>query len=316
VRGRELAGPGGESMLLGALLGAASLVLLTIDLTGGAFAAAYSVLAWLFVGIALGYWVYLYSRAPLRLDLWAVLFLLSVVFFAAGGIIGSSAVPVSLMRVEYAVQALVLLAVGLIASRLGFRLLCPSGGAGSRKAHLCARVQATRPAVVLACAGAVWGLRMYAASQGLVLSHAGDVMAEVGTGASVAIQLAFLGRPLAVFLGAVLAMERRPRHRVLGLLVLAGELLYSVLWARRLLLDIIVALVVVGVWAGRRLALRRVAVYAAVAAFTILVMWPFMFHLRAVADRAGLYGSDFTTRSETLLSRVIPEAIETFDLAA
>jgi hypothetical protein len=119
-----------------------------------------------------------------------------------------------------------------------------------------------------------------------------------------------------VFLGAVLAMDRRPTRRTLGLIIVAGELLYSVLWARRLLLDLMVALLLAGVWAGRRLGPRRLAVYAAVGLFAAFVMWPFMFHLRGVADRAGLYGSDFATRSDTLISEVIPDALATFDLGA
>ena len=317
MRGDRLIRPSTELTLLGGLLGTASLVLLANDLTGDGFMNGYTALAWVFVLVAFAYWARCYALRPSRLDLWAVLFGCTTVFFASGGIVGARALGApSAARVGYAVQALLLLAVGLLAARGGFRLVSPSGGAGARKAAICARVRATRPMVVLGLAGVIWALRAYAASQGLVLSHAGDVMSEVGTGASAAIQLALLGRPLVVFLGAVLTMDRRPRRQALGLLIVAGELFYSVLWARRLLLDVIVALLLAGIWTGRRLGLRRLALYAVVAGFATLVMWPFMFHLRSVADQAGLYGSDFATRSETLLARVIPDAVATFDLVA
>ncbi|HKZ04811.1 MAG TPA: hypothetical protein VJU81_05005 [Methylomirabilota bacterium] len=305
----------GELTLLAGLLSVAALVRLTNELSPDGFVAGYAFLAWLFVGGAVAYWMYYYTRRPVRLDLWAVLFIASAAFFASGGVVGPRSTGVSAARVSLAVQALLLLAVGLIAARAGFRLVSPVGGAGFRKAALCARIQATRPVVVLALWGLIWTLRGYAFSQGLVLSHAGDVMSEVGTGASIAIQLALLGRPLVVFLGAVLAMDRRPARRALGLLVVGGELLYSVLWARRLLLDLIAALLLAGIWTGRRLGVRRLAVYGAVGVFAIVVMWPFMFHLRKVADQAGLYGADFATRSDTLLVQVLPDAIATFDLA-
>lgn len=314
MRSQRLSRPGPELVLLSGLLGAAALVVLANNLAGGGFVGGYGLLAWLFLAAAVAYWARCYAVQPIRLDLWAVLFASATVFFASGGIIGPLALGASATRVGYAMQAFLLLAVGLLAARGGFRLVSAPGGMASRKAGACARVQATRPVVVLALTGAIWALRGYAASQGLVLSHAGDVMSEVGAAASIAIQIALLGRPLVVFLGAVLAMDRRPARRALGLCIVAGELLYSVLWARRLLLDVIVALILVGIWAGRRLGARRLALYAVVAAFATLVMWPFMFHLRAVADQAGLYGSDFATRSETLIARVIPDAIATFDL--
>ena len=315
MRSDQLRLPEPEVLLLGGLLAAAALTLLANDLAGRGLVEGYAVLAWLFMGAAFAYWAYCYYFRPARLGLWTVLLVSTAVFFAAGGVVGPRSNGVSSLRVGYAVQALLLLAVGLCAARAGFRLVTPAGGIGIRKATVCARVQATRPVVVLGLAGVIWALRVYAASQGLVLSHAGDIMTEVGTGASIAIQLSLLGRPLIVMLGAVLAMDRRPARRTLGLLIVGGELLFSVLWARRLLLDIIVALLLVGIWTGRRLSPRRVVAYAAIAAFTTLFMWPFMFHLRTVADQAGLYGSDFTTRSETLIHQVIPEAIATFDWA-
>ena len=315
MRGDQLSLPEPEVLLMGGLLAAAALTLLANDLAGRGLVEGYAVLAWLFMGTAFAYWGYCYYVRPVRLGLWTVLLVSTAVFFAAGGVVGPRSTGVSSLRVGYAVQALLLLAVGLAAARAGFRLVSPAGGIGVRKAAVCARVQATRPVVVLALAGVIWALRAYAASQGLVLSHAGDIMTEVGTGASIAIQLSLLGRPLIVMLGAVLAMDRRPARRTLGLLIVGGELLFSVLWARRLLLDIIVALLLVGIWTGRRLSLRRVAIYAAIAAFTTFVMWPFMFHLRTVADRAGIYGSDFTSRSDTLIHQVIPEALATFDWA-
>ena len=306
--------PGPEGLLLGGLLAVSALTLLANDLAGRGLVEGYAVLAWIFVGVAFSYWAYCYYWHPARLGLWGVLLVCTAVFFASGGIVGPRSNGVSVLRVGFAIQALLLLAIGLSAARAGFRLVSPAGGAGALKAAVCGRIQATRPVVVLALAGVIWALRGYAASQGLVLSHAGDVMTEVGTGASIAIQLSLLARPLIVMLGAVLSMDRRPARRALGMAIVAGELFFSVLWARRLLLDIIVALLLVGIWVGRRMSPRRIAMYGAVAVFTTLVMWPFMFHLRQVADQAGIFATDFASRSETLIHYVIPEAIATFDL--
>ena len=310
--------PGVEAALLAALGAAAALALLVGE--GGplpvAMRMAYALVSALAVGSAIAYWGYLYARRTARVDLWAVLLLFSALFFAANGILAPGSIAMSPSRAELALRVLLLLAVGLAASRLAYLLVSPGEWAAVAKSLAAARVQATRIPLVLLVAAGVWALRVYGASQGLVLSHAGDVMTEVSGVASAGIQLALLGRPLLLFLGAVLAMDRRPRRRLLGIAIVAGELVLAVLWARRLLLEVVVVLLIVGLRNGRRVRLRQLALYGAMGAFAILVMWPFMFHLRGVAERAGLYGTDFAGRADTLVTQVLPEALVTFDLGA
>jgi hypothetical protein len=304
-----------EAALLAALGAAAAAALLAGEagpLPG--LRLVYATVSALFLGAVVAYWGYLYVRRPARVDLWAVLLLFSSLFFAANGILAPGAIATSIPRAELALRALLLLAVGLAASRIAYLLISPGEWAAVAKSLAAARVQSTRVPLVLAVAGAVWLLRLYGAAQGLVLSHAGDVMAEVGGLASAAIQLSLLGRPIVLFLGAVLAMDRRPRRRLLGLAIVLAELLFAVLWARRLLLEVVVALLLVGLWNGRRVRLRQLALYGAMGAFAVLVMWPFMFHLRGVAERAGLYGTDFAGRADVLVGQVLPEAVATFDL--
>lgn len=305
-----------EWALLGTLVASASLVLLANDLGEGRTATGYVILSWVFLAAAIAYWGHLYLKRPGRVDLWTVSLLFAAVFFCAGGIVGLDPVFASTARLGSSLQVFVLLALGLIASRAGFRLMSPPGGAGALKSQPCARVQATRLSVVFLAAAALWGLRWYGASQGLVLSHVGDVMTQVGTGTSMAIQLALLGRPLILFLGAVLLMDRTPRRRIVGLVLMAGELVFAALWARRLLFEVVIALLVAGLWTGRRLRLRQVVAYSAVAAFFLFVIWPFIFHLRAVAQKSGLYQADIAARTDTLIRDVIPNALATFELRA
>ena len=302
--------------LLGTLVASASFVLLANDLGDGRSAAGYVILSWLFLGASLAYWGYLYLKRPGRVDLWTVSLLFAAVFFCAGGIVGLDPVFASTARVGFSVQVFLLLALGLIASRAGFLLTCAPGGAGALKSHLCARVQATRLSVVFLAAATLWGLRWYGASQGLVVAHIGDVMTEVETGASAAIMVARLARPPCLFLGAVLLMDPRPLRRCVGLVLVAGELSYVLLWSRRSLFVVIVALLLMGLWTGRRLRLRQVVVYGVAVAFMLLVLWPFMFHLREVANRSGLYRADIAARTDTLIRDVIPDALATFDLQA
>jgi hypothetical protein len=141
-------------------------------------------------------------------------------------------------------------------------------------------------------------------------------MTEVGAGASTLIQLGQLGHLLILFLGVVLLMDPRPLRRCVGLLLFAGELGYAPLWSRRSLFVVIVALLLVGLWTGRRLRLRQIVAYSAVAAFLLFVMWPFIFHLRAVAQNSGLYRAGIAARTDILIRDVIPDALATFDLRA
>jgi hypothetical protein len=312
VAGRRI---GPEVALLAGLLAAAAIGLLLDEIAGRGLVDVYVALSRLFAATALGYGAWLYTRKPGAVDLWPVLAVSAAVFFAAAGIIAPAAAAASPQRLSLALRALLLVALGLAASRVAYVLV-----AGRRtpeeRARVCARVQATRVPVLLACAAVVWLLRLYMTSQGMVLSHAGDVMSEAGTGASMGIQLALLARPLALMLGAALAMDPRPHRRALGLCLVAAELLFAVLFARRLVLDVVAALLLVGLWVGRRIGPRQLAAAAVMIAFTTLVMWPFMFHMRGIADQEGLYGTAYASRAGTLIEKVIPTAISTFDLGA
>jgi hypothetical protein len=314
VRGTAKLTPlGVEARLLAFLVGAASVVVMVSELTGGGSLAGYRVLSFLFLGAVVMWTTACFTRQPPRVEVWTVLVLFTTLFFTAGGILGEDPGLGSRVRMSLAHQVLLWLALGLVGSWIGFRLFRPSSTT-TANSGLRARVQATRLSVVFLAVAAVWSLRIYSASKGLVLSHAGDVMTEVGTGASIAIHLGLIVRPVILFLGAVLTTQDRPVRRVVGLLVLIGELVYAVLWARRLLLEVMIALLIVSTWSGRRLRGRQFLTWAAVVAFATVIMWPFMFHLRAVAQQAGLYGGDLAGRADTLLYDVVPEAIRTFDL--
>jgi hypothetical protein len=283
------------------------------EVTGGGSFTGYRILSFLFFAAVATSMTYCVTRRPPHVELWIVLVLFTVFFFTAGGILGEDPGLGSRVRTDVAVQVFLWLALGLSGSWIGFRLLRPTSAASSSSDPL-ARVQATRLSVVFLAVAAVWALRIYSASKGLVLSHAGDVMTEVGTGASLAIHLGLVVRPIILFLGAVLLIQGRPSRRVVGIVILLGELLYAVLWARRLLLEVMIALLIVTTWTGRRLRARQFLVFTIVAAFATIIMWPFMFHLRAVAQQAGLYGGDLAGRVDTLLYDVVPEAIRTFNL--
>ena len=302
-----------EAGLLAFLVGAASVVVMVSELTGGGSLVGYRVLSFVFLGTVVMWTAACFTRRPPRVEVWTVLILFTTLFFTAGGIVGEDPGLGSRVRMALAQQVLLWLALGLVGSWVGFRLLRPSSTAMA-DSGLCARVQATRLSVVFLAVAGVWALRIYSASKGLVLSHAGDVMTEVGAGASLAIHLGLIVRPVILFLGAALTAQDRPLRRTVGLLVLAGELVYAVLWARRLLLEVMIALLLVSTWSGRRLRVRQFLTWTAVAAFATLIMWPFMFHLRAVAQQAGLYGGDLAGRADTLLYDVVPEAVRTFEL--
>ena len=310
----ELARPTPEWVLLGVLLGSASLVLLSHTLGDGRSTESSVLISWLFLGAVLAYAGRLHVKWPGRVDLWTVSLVFAAVFFCADGIVGLDPVFASTARVGRGLQVFLLLAVGMIASRVGFLAVCPPGDAGALKSHLCARVQATRLSVVFLGTAALWGLRWHSASQGLVVGQTSDVMTEVGTGASAAIILAGVLRSPFLFMAAMLLMDARPRRRYVGLLLVAGEIGYAALWSRRSLFVVIVLLLLAGLWAGRRLRLRHIVAYTALAAFLLFVMWPFIFHLRAVAQRTGLYQADTAWRTEALIRDVIPDALATFDL--
>lgn len=312
----ELTRPTPEWGLLGLLLGSASLVLLSHNLGDGRFTAGSVVMSWLFLGVAAAYAGHLYLKRPARVDLWTVSLVFVAMFFCAGGIVGLDPTLASTARVGYGLQVFLLLALGMTASRIGFLLMCSPAGAGVLKSQLCARVQATRLTVVFLAVAALWGLRWYGASQGLVFTHVGDVMTEVGTGASAAIMVERLGRTPCLLLGAMLLADPWRPRRCVGLLLVAGELGFALLWSRRSLLTVIVVLLLVGLWTGRRLRLRQIGAYGAVAALVLFVMWPFMFHLREVAQNAGLGRTGIAARTDTLIRDVIPDALATFDLQA
>ena len=309
-----LAGSAPELVTLALLVGAAALVVVVNDLGGVDLLAAYRALSWAFLTLGVAYWLYVYRWRPARLDLWAVSLLFAVLFFSADGIMGLDPGVLTGPRVRLACQALLVAGVGLIGSWAGYQLVtrrhadvpCPS---------IWTRLTAAPLVVLLASAGAVWALRAYGATQGLVLAH-GNVMKEAGAEVSLAIQLTQLARPLILFLGAVLLMDRHRPRRVVGFLIVAGELAYAALWARRLLFEVILALLIVSLRTSRRLPLRRLALYGAVGAFGVLVMWPFMFHLRTAANQAGLYRLDTVMRADVLFHAVVPGAFATFDLGA
>jgi hypothetical protein len=303
-----------EWALLGSFVASASVVLLANDLGDGRSTAGYVILSWLFLGAAMAYWGHLCLKRPDRVDLWTVSVLFAAVFFCAAGIVGLDSAFASTARAGYSLQVFSLLAVGLIASRVGFLLMCPPGGAAALKSHLCARVQATRLSVVFLAAAALWGLRWYSASQGLVVSQISDVMTEVGTGASAVIFVSMISGAPFLFMAAVLLMDSKPLRRCVGLLLVAGELGYAVLRSRRSLFGVIVILLLAALWTGRRLRPRHIVAYAALAALFVFVMWPLIFHLREVADRTGLYRADMASRTDTLIRDVIPETLATFDL--
>jgi hypothetical protein len=309
-----LAGSALELVTLALLVGAAALVVVVNDLGGVDLLAAYRALSWAFLTLGVAYWLYVYRWRPARLDLWAVSLLFAVLFFSADGIMGLDPGVLTGPRVRLACQALLVVGIGLIGSWAGHQLVTRRH-ADVPGPSIWTRLTAAPLVVLLASAGAVWALRAYGATQGLVLAH-GNVMKEAGAEVSLAIQLTHLARPLILFLGAVLLMDRHRPRRVVGFLIVAGELAYAALWARRLLFEVILALLIVSLRTSRRLPLRRLALYGAVAAFAALVMWPFMFHLRTAANQAGLYRVDTMMRADVLFLEVVPGALATFDLGA
>ena len=44
-------------------------------------------------------------------------------------------------------------------------------------------------------------------------------------------------------------------------------------------------------------------------AFTALVMWPFMFHMRGIAEQEGLYGTAYASRSFAAAGSVPKRAV-------
>ena len=304
---------GQEGAVLGALLGSSALALITKEMVGGPFLGGYRILSMSFLAAAALHVASCCVRRPPTVNLWTVLLLFSTLFFASGGVIGQDPAAGSIARMTLALQALFLLALGLVGSWAGFRAVRGPSAANERWVDLCSRVQTTRPAVVLLVVGVVWALRGYGGSQGLVLSHAGDVMAEAGAGASLAIHLGLLLRPLLLCLGGVLLFDRSPLQRTLGLAIMTGELGWAVLWSRRQLFELIMVLLIVNLWTGR-VTLRRLVGWSVVVAFTTLVMWPFMFHLRAVAQQTDLFRGDLAARASVLVNDVLPDAFGTFDV--
>jgi hypothetical protein len=309
-----LAGSAPELVTLALLVGAAALVVVVNELGGVDLLAAYRALSWAFLSLGVAYWLYVYRWRPARLDLWAVSLLFAVLFFSADGIIGLDPDVLTGPRVRLACQALLVVGVGLIGSWAGYQLVTRRH-ADVPGPSIWTRLTAAPLVVLLASAGAVWALRAYGATQGLVLAH-GGIMKGAGAEVSLAIQLTHLARPLILFLGAVLLMDRHRPRRVVGFLIVAGELAYAALWSRRLLFEVILALLIVSLRTSRGLPLRRLALYGAVAAFAALVMWPFMFHLRTAANQAGLYRVDTVMRADVLFRDVVPGAFATFDLGA
>ena len=275
MRSASLVRPSGELVPLATLVGGAALVGLAHQL-GGDAVMGYQALSLGFLVVAVAYGAHLYWRRPGSLNLWALSLGFAALFFLGGRDRRPRSASIGDERAGLATHALLVLAVGLVGSRLGFRLVWRGRPAGSARTSVFARIGATRLSVVLVAVATVWGLRAYAASRGLVLSHAGDVMADVGTGVSIAIQLSLLGRPLVVFLGASLLADRHRARRVVGLAILVGEFAYAMLFARRLVVELVVAMVVCALWSGRRVRPRQAVAYVGAVGLVTLVMWPFM----------------------------------------
>lgn len=305
-----------EWLLLAVLVATAAVAVLVGD-AGGSPVLVYRGLAGLFLVSTGAFALALFFRRPEGVNLWILLVFFSVLFFSADGIVRVGALGEGALsgdRFRFGTEALLFLALGLVASRVAYGLIAPRDTAPAVKQSICARAQTVRPAIVVALAGVIWTLRAYAASQGLVISHARDVMVSAEGWTSLLIQFGALARPLLFFLGAILLFDHRRPRRALGALVIAGELLAASVGARRLLLEVVVVVCLVYIWTGRRPKVTQLAALASTAVLVGAVMWPFMFQLRSAADSTGLYWADPSDRFEILVEDTIPRALATFQL--
>ena len=305
-----------EWVLLAFLVGAAALSVVAGE-AGGSPALAYRGLAVIFLVSTGVFALTVFFRRPQSVNLWILLLCFSVLFFAADGIVRVGALGEEALwgdRFRFGTEALLLLAIGLVASRAAYGLTAPKAGASAIKRLTCARAQTVRPSLVLALVGMIWALRAYAATQGLVISHSRDVMVSVEGWTSLLIQLGALARPLLFFLGATLLFDHRRSRRALGAVVIAGELVAAAVGARRLLLEVIVVVCLVYLWTGRRPRVAQLVALAGTAVFVGAVVWPFMFQLRSAAEVTRLYWSEPSDRFQILVMDTIPHALATFRL--
>ena len=303
-----------EWLLLAFLVGAAALAVVAGE-AGGSPALAYRGLAALFLVSTAAFALTVFLSRPESVNLWILFLFFSVLFFAADGIVRVGALGEGALwndRFRFGTEALFLLAIGLVASRVAYGLIAPEAVGSAAKRSICARAQTVRPSLVIALACMIWTLRAYAATQGLVISHSRDVMASVEGWTSLLIQLSTLARLLLFLLGATLLFTHRRSRRVLGGAVIAAELIAAAVGSRRLLLEVIVVVCLVYLWTGRRPKVVQVVALAATAAFVGMVVWPFMYQLRSAAEATRLYTSEPSDRFQILVMDTIPHAFATF----
>jgi len=304
-----------EWVLLVVLLGAGASAALVSE-AGGLPVLAYRGLALAFLVATSAFCLQVFLYRPERVDLWILFLFFSVLFFSADGIVRVGALEgaLSANRFRHGVEALLLLALGLVVSCATYRAVAPRDPTGFVKRSICARIQTVRPMLVILLAGTIWGIRAYAASRGLVISHARDVMVSAEGWTSLLIQLGSLARPLLFFLGAALLFAQGRFRRGLGALVIAGELGAAAVGARRLFLEVVVVVSLVYLWSGRRPKATQLAALAGAAVLVGAIVWPFMFQLRTAADQTGLYWADPNDRFQILVYDTIPTAFATFRL--
>jgi hypothetical protein len=303
-------------LLLAFLVGAAAIAVVVGE-AGGSPALAYRGLAAIFLVSTAAFTLTVFLWRPESVNLWILFLFFSVLFLAADGIVRVGALGEGALwgdRFRFGTEALLLLAIGLVATRAAYDLVVPKAVASAAKRSICARAWTVRPSLVVALVTMIWALRAYAATQGLVISHSRDVMVSVEGWTSLLIQLGALARPLLFFLGATLLFDHRRSRRVLGVVVIAGELVAAAVGARRLLLEVIVVVCLVYIWTGRRPKVVQLVTLAGTAALVGLVIWPFMFQLRSAADATRLYWAEPSDRFQILVIDTIPHALANFRL--
>jgi hypothetical protein len=307
-----------KGVLLGSLLLVVLLVMFLDTLLAGGSLFAVLLTSLVFLSTASVYTLRLYFHHPNVVNLWTIFFLFYIVVFAAGGILGMQEnvlYTASRVHVSLALQAFSLLAIGLIASLVGYQWLDRGSFGAKEKAAICFRIRQLRLSVLIGLLGILWSLRGYAASQGLVIAWTGgNVMASADAWTLPLIQLSQLMRPATIFLGAVLFTDEQVSRRWRGAVVLVGEFAYAFLLGRRLLLEALVIMILVSLWAGKRPRVNRAVSWAAAIGVIAFVAWPFMFHVRMMARQAGLYSADPGERFHILREDVIPYALTTFSL--
>jgi len=302
---------GAEAILLGGLLLATCALILASSFVGDVVF-LHRVLSLILLAAAMVYGVRLWFRQPGAVNLWSIFLLSSIVAFAGAGIVGPDDTTRSNAYAFRSMQALVLVVVGLVGSRVGFCLVRTADVGAQEKVAVCLRVRQMPMTVIIGELVATWALRGYLAAAGLVLSWTPiDVLREAWL--SQLVQLSSLLRSMTVFVGAALITDERNGRRRLGAAILAGELAYALLMGRRLLVEVVVIVVMVGLWFGRGMRLSQAASRVAAIGVVLFIAWPFVFHVRQVAREVGLYGAETAARPRILLSEVMPRAVATFD---